>query len=181
MDTQTQLQTAEELLKPWALASMRPDECRSDVRITAESLKPAVQALLDARWGYLAAITGLDHPGSAAPKPEEKQWQRLAQPAELGVLEPEGVIEALYHFCNAAAILTLRVSVPYSRPNLPSICDLIPSATLYERELIEMFGVSIEDTPDKERLLLPDDWPEGIYPLRKSFTGFGETQEEGQA
>jgi Ni,Fe-hydrogenase III component G len=26
-------------------------------------------------------------------------------------------------------------------------------------------------TPDPGKLLLPDDWPDGVYPLRKSFTG----------
>jgi Ni,Fe-hydrogenase III component G len=63
--------------------------------------------------------------------------------------------------------------VPYHDPRLPSICPLIPSATLYERELIEMFGFVIEDTPDPARLLLPDDWPDGVYPLRKAFEGLG--------
>ena len=40
-------------------------------------------------------------------------------------------------------------------------------------ELIEMFGFVIEDTPDPARLLLPDDWPDGVYPLRKAFEGLG--------
>ncbi|MCX7976926.1 MAG: NADH-quinone oxidoreductase subunit C, partial [Bellilinea sp.] len=52
---------------------------------------------------------------------------------------------------------------------LPSICPLIPSATLGERELMEMFGVKVEGTPDTSRLILADSWPEGVYPLRKSF------------
>ena len=54
---------------------------------------------------------------------------------------------------------------------VPTICDIIPSATLYERELMELFGVTVEGTPDPARLVLPDEWPEGVYPLRKSFTG----------
>jgi Ni,Fe-hydrogenase III component G len=37
---------------------------------------------------------------------------------------------------------------------------------------MELFGVEIVGTPDTDRLVLPDDWPHGVYPLRKSFTGF---------
>ena len=37
-----------------------------------------------------------------------------------------------------------------------------------------MFGMTITGTPNTEKLLLPDDWPDGVYPLRKSFHGFPE-------
>jgi len=63
------------------------------------------------------------------------------------------------------------VSVTYHDAKVPSICHIIPSATLYERELMEMFGITVEGTPDTGKLLLPDDWPDGVYPLRKSFKG----------
>jgi Ni,Fe-hydrogenase III component G len=53
-------------------------------------------------------------------------------------------------------------------------------ATLYERELIEMFGITIEGTPNTDKLLLPDDWPAGVYPLRKEFTGFATKPAEGE-
>jgi Ni,Fe-hydrogenase III component G len=49
----------------------------------------------------------------------------------------------------------------------------VPTATLYERELQEMFGFVVAGTPDSGRLLLPDDWPDCVYPLRKSFKGLG--------
>jgi Ni,Fe-hydrogenase III component G len=75
-------------------------------------------------------------------------------------------------------VLTIRVAAPYSDPYLPTICDLIPAATLYEREFIEMFGVILEGTPSTDRLLLADDWPVGIYPLRKSFTGLDTLEGE---
>jgi ech hydrogenase subunit E len=32
---------------------------------------------------------------------------------------------------------------------------------------MEMFGVVVEGTPNTNRLFLPDDWPDGVYPLRK--------------
>ena len=77
----------------------------------------------------------------------------------------------LYHFCRGAAIITLRVSVPYEAATVPTICGVISSATLYERELSELFGIVVEGTPDPRRLVLADDWPDGVYPLRKSFKG----------
>jgi Ni,Fe-hydrogenase III component G len=52
---------------------------------------------------------------------------------------------------------------------VPSICSVIPAASFFERELAEMLGVVIADAPDSNRLFLPDDWPDGVYPLRKDF------------
>jgi Ni,Fe-hydrogenase III component G len=52
---------------------------------------------------------------------------------------------------------------------VPSICGVIPSAGFFERELGEMLGVTVDGIPDASRLFLPDDWPDGVYPLRKEF------------
>jgi Ni,Fe-hydrogenase III component G len=94
-------------------------------------------------WGYLAGITGLD-PGVEA-----------------------GAMEVLYHFCEGAAVVTLRVRTPRENASVPTICEIIPSATFYERELREMLGVEVEGLADSEYLFLPDDWAKGVYPLRK--------------
>ncbi len=152
MDTSTALQKVEEMLKPWTEAVQKPFENRVDINIQAKNFLPVVKTLLDAHWGYLSAITGVDRPGESAETSN---------------------IELLYHFCEEAAILTLRVNLPYQNAVIDSICGMIPSVTLYEREIIEMFGVTITNTPDTDHLLLPDEWPEGVYPLRKSFTGLG--------
>ena len=80
-------------------------------------------------------------------------------------------LEALYHFTEGPVVATLRVTVPYADPRVPTICPLVPTATLYEREMQEMFGFVVEGTPVPDRLVLPDDWPDGVYPLRKAFAG----------
>ncbi|MEO2151589.1 MAG: NADH-quinone oxidoreductase subunit C, partial [Thermococcus sp.] len=49
-----------------------------------------------------------------------------------------------------------------------------PIATQYEREAAEMVGIVFEGIPDKRRLFLPDDFPEGIYPLRLDDKGIPE-------
>ncbi|MFA5271829.1 MAG: NADH-quinone oxidoreductase subunit C [Candidatus Omnitrophota bacterium] len=44
------------------------------------------------------------------------------------------------------------------------------SATLFEREIKEMFGIEPDGSPDTRRLHLHDEvWPRGYYPLRKDF------------
>lgn len=159
MDEKTtqHLQAAEALLQPFTTEFKRPEENRLDAYVSIDQFKPAMTALLGGRWGYLAAITGLDIPAAADGS-------------------TEGQIEGLYHLCQGAAVVTVRVRVPYSNPVIPTICDLNPPATLAEREFMELFGVVCEGTPSTEKLVLPDDWPDGVYPMRKSFTGFSDVQ-----
>lgn len=145
MNIQERLEQARDLLKTWNIAEDTPEENRLDITIDPMNLPHAVQTLIDTEWGYLSTITGLDH-GPA-----------------------EGRMEALYHFCSGAAVLTLRIRLGREHPTVPTVCGIIPSASFFERELIEMFGVTITDTPNTDHLFLPDDWPAGVYPLRKDF------------
>jgi NADH:ubiquinone oxidoreductase subunit C len=164
MDTPALLKKAEEILQPWVQRTTSPEEHRLDISVEAASVIPCVEALLNAGWGYLAAITGLDL--GLEEKVEEDEITYSAF--------PEGHFEVLYHFCEGAAVVTLRVELSYNRPAVPSVCELIPSATLYERELIEMLGIDVVGTPNRDHLLLPDDWPYGVYPLRKAFKGLDQ-------
>jgi len=144
-DTTALLQTVESILAPWAKEMTRPDATRLDVVIEAKDIVPAVAALHAAGWGFLTAITGLD----------------------LGV--EAGKLEALYHFCEGPALVNLRVTLPRDHPVIDSICGVLPAASFFERELSEMFGITVVGTPNPEKLFLPEDWPDGVYPLRKDF------------
>lgn len=150
MDTNTLLESARALLVPLTDQFNTPEAGRLDAYLPAEKIVEGVQIMMNAGGWHLSSMTGLDIPPTDA---------------------SEGAIEVLYQFCQLAAVMTLRIQVPYGLPEAPSICGVIPSATLYERELIEMFGVIFDGTPVKDRLLLPDDWPDFVYPLRKSFKG----------
>jgi Ni,Fe-hydrogenase III component G len=77
--------------------------------------------------------------------------------------------EVIYHLSNDTTTILLRILTPRSEPKIPSVCQVIPGAILYERELQDMFGLVVENLPDPRRLLLCDDWPEGQYPLRKDW------------
>ncbi len=144
MTTEALLDTAQQLLAAWAQAATKPAPNRLDVPLTASDLLAAVQALRQARWGFLTAITGLDDV-----KANE--------------------IEVLYHFVNGAANVNLRVRIPRDNASIPSVCALIPGATFFERELSEMFGIAVVGTPTPDRLFLPDEWPTDAPPLRKDF------------
>ena len=121
----------------------RPVTGRMFLRIQANSIL-YVTRLLKEKAGitHLCTITGLD----------------LGENFEL-----------LYHFAYETGCLTLRFTVPKALPNTPSICSCIPGAILYERELQDMFGLVFENLPDSRRLLLPEDWPAGAFPLRKDW------------
>jgi Ni,Fe-hydrogenase III component G len=155
--TDTLLAEGLALVEGKSVSQSAPEPKRIDLVVAPARLLDCIEPLAANHWGYLSAISGLD-PGVET-----------------------GRLEVLYHFCNKAAVLTLRVSLPRGNPVVPSVCGLIPSASLFERELMEMFGVVCEGTPDPRRLFLSDDWPEGTYPLRKDFLvpappAEGETQ-----
>ncbi|MCG0239620.1 MAG: hydrogenase large subunit [Firmicutes bacterium] len=63
--------------------------------------------------------------------------------------------------------LTIRALVPGHRPQFPSVTPRVPAAVWYERELRDLFGLEPVGLPDTRRLVLPDDWPEDLHPLRK--------------
>ena len=158
-DTSELIGQVELILRPWASDFSHPETNRVDVIMAPEHLKMAVRALMGAHWGYFAALTGLDLPTPG------------------GDPKVDGHVEGLYHFCEGAAVLTFRVRLPYSHPVVDSICEIIPSAQLYEREFEEMLGVTVRNTTMPSHLLLADDWPADVYPMRKSFTGLVNVDE----
>lgn len=145
MNTKKTLQTAVSLLAPYTQTTNQPADNRVDVMVDVGKLVTAVYTLHESNWGYLAAITGLD----------------------LGV--EAGEMEVLYHFCAGAAVVTLRVKVERNEAIVPTICPIIPSASFFERELSEMLGIIIAGAAISDHLFLPDNWPIGVYPLRKDF------------
>ena len=146
MNTDEALTIARQVVEGWAwkTETSQPEPNRLDVRLASmDDLIPITVALRVQRLGYLAAITGLD-------------------------LGPEdGHLEVLYHFCTSAAVITLRLNTPRDHAFVPSLCSVIPGAEAFERELSEMLGVEVKGLPNPMRLYLPDDWVDGVYPLRK--------------
>jgi NADH-quinone oxidoreductase subunit C len=80
--------------------------------------------------------------------------------------------EILYHFSHDASGITisLRAIIKDKQdPHVDTITNVTRSAWWIERELHELFGIGFDGNTDLRPLLLPDDWPKGVYPLRKEF------------
>ncbi len=63
--------------------------------------------------------------------------------------------------------VALDCAVAEDRPRIESITPLIPGARWSEQEFRDLVGVEPEGHPDPRRLVLPDDWPAGVHPLRR--------------
>ncbi|MEK7122959.1 MAG: NADH-quinone oxidoreductase subunit C, partial [Patescibacteria group bacterium] len=61
----------------------------------------------------------------------------------------------------------------------PSMTSVLPEVAFYEREIKEFFGLQPIGHPSSGRWLLHNNWPEGVYPLRKDFA-WNERPEEIQ-
>ncbi len=80
-------------------------------------------------------------------------------------------IEILYHFTleEINLIISLRVKLNKSNLEIDSLAPVFEGANWIEREIYEMLGVKFRGHPQLKRLLLPDEWPEGVYPLRREY------------
>ncbi|MBI4272621.1 NADH-quinone oxidoreductase subunit C [Candidatus Uhrbacteria bacterium] len=59
-----------------------------------------------------------------------------------------------------------------------SMTSVMPSVAFYEREIREFFGLNPIGHPNPGRWLLHNNWPEGVYPLRKDFDVHTRPEEE---
>ena len=62
---------------------------------------------------------------------------------------------------------TVRIEVPSDTCEFYSVTPKVPAAVWGEREVQDMFGLKAMGITDNRNLVLPDDWPSGLYPLRK--------------
>jgi membrane-bound hydrogenase subunit beta len=119
-----------------------PRKRRIFARVEAGSFKETLPRLIDdVKLTHLVTITGAD----------------VGQEIEL-----------LYHFTHGGStVVTVGFKIPKDGPVVKTITDLVPGAVLYEREIHEMLGVDFEGHPNMMPLVLPEEWPAGVYPLRK--------------
>ena len=126
------------------------EEMREDMLIASvpkEALVEAVKHIRDDLGGRFITSCGMDmrrlHDG-----------YRISQ---LFALDADKTFLVLYSDVNPAD------------PTIPTITGLIPGANWAEREVRDLIGVEPVGHPDPRRLVLPDDWPDNLYPLRKDF------------
>lgn len=63
--------------------------------------------------------------------------------------------------------LTVRTKVDPITREFPSVTPRVPACVWSEREAYDMMGLKAVGLPDARRLVLPDDWPDGLHPLLK--------------
>jgi Ni,Fe-hydrogenase III component G len=63
--------------------------------------------------------------------------------------------------------IVVKALVDADSREFPSVTPRVPAAVWGEREIRDMYGLIPVGLPDQRRLVLPDDWPEDMHPLRK--------------
>jgi Ni,Fe-hydrogenase III component G len=86
-----------------------------------------------------------------------------------GVDTPRGGIEILYHFdfFQLPQVFSLRVFLKKPELEIDSLAPYIKGTEWIEREVAELLGIKFKNHPNLVHLILPNDWPEGKYPLRR--------------
>jgi len=80
-------------------------------------------------------------------------------------------LEIVYHFTieYLSLILSLRVKLDKTNPRIDSLAPVFKGANWIEREMWELLGIEFNGHPNLKRLLLADEWPTGVYPLRQDY------------
>lgn len=126
------------------------DEWQSPTQVTitvkADSVPDVVHYLYYRRGGWVSVVVGNDE-------------------------RPLCGAFALYYVLSMEdvdpCICVVRCEISPEEPLFHSVAARVPACMWGEREVRDMFGLTPLGIPDERRLVLPDDWPEGLYPLRK--------------
>lgn len=88
---------------------------------------------------------------------------------QLSVIVGEDVRDAFLgnYIFTGEKVVVLQVRIDREKPEVPTLAEIVPGAIVYERELKDLFGINPVGHPDIRRQALPEEWPEGVYPLRK--------------
>ncbi len=116
------------------------------------------QTIVIARGDLLAVVDLLHREG----------FQLLVDITAVDWPQREVRFDVVYHWLNLASQERLRVKVPVAEgQSVPSLAILFKTANWFEREIIDLFGITFEGHPDPRRLLTWPDFPG--HPLRKDF------------
>jgi Ni,Fe-hydrogenase III large subunit/Ni,Fe-hydrogenase III component G len=78
-------------------------------------------------------------------------------------------IHTVFAHRQAGILISIALPVDPSYGAFPSLCDLIPAAALYEREIHDLFGLHPMGHPNPKRLVFHGNWPKNHYPLRSDY------------
>jgi Ni,Fe-hydrogenase III large subunit/Ni,Fe-hydrogenase III component G len=134
------------LFLPLAFSQDYPDEIR--IRVEQGSFKDAALALHKILSSPVMMLFAAD---------ERAQTNNFA-------------INAVFASLKNGQWVILSADIPQDNPCFHSLAKNMHSASLFERDIREMFGIEPKGNPDLRRLNLHDEvCPEGNFPLRKDF------------
>ncbi len=137
-------------------------------------------AVLDEAWQTADQVTITVKPDSL---PDVVAWLYYEQGGWLSVLfgNDERSLNgnfAVYYVLSMEGVIkswiVVKVLVDPLRQEYPSVTPRVPAAVWGEREVRDMYGLRAVGLPDERRLVLPDDWPEDLHPLRKDTMGYNQ-------
>jgi Ni,Fe-hydrogenase III large subunit/Ni,Fe-hydrogenase III component G len=114
------------------------------VDVKRDAIRKATQILTEAGGRYMCGV-GYDN---------------IARDGTLGMVHT-------FSFDKNDHFVCCRTKAPEYDPVIESITPDLPSAGWSEREFMDLLGLKFTNHPKPKRLILSDDWPEGIHPLRK--------------
>jgi Ni,Fe-hydrogenase III component G len=85
-------------------------------------------------------------------------------------IDAEDCFEIIYHYSydQTGTVINIKALIrDRDNPSIESITSVVPAAEWIEREIHDILGIDFINHPNLKRLVLADDWPEGVYPLRK--------------
>ena len=75
----------------------------------------------------------------------------------------------VFSFVQGGGFETVATELRDNDPVFPSVTTVCEAAHWDEREIKDLLGLVPLGHPDPRPLVLPDDWPEGLFPLRRDF------------
>ena len=114
------------------------------VEVPKDLIRDAVKVVYDELDAYLRVVAGADE-----------------RPIK-------GVFSSYYVFGldNIGLNIIITTYMDPENPSISTVADIAPSADWYELEMYDLLGIRVENR-QLYRFVLPEDWPERLYPLRK--------------
>ncbi|HOW87023.1 MAG TPA: NADH-quinone oxidoreductase subunit C [Candidatus Omnitrophota bacterium] len=75
----------------------------------------------------------------------------------------------IFSYAQQDEFLVVETRIEEKDPSFLSLSPFLPQANWQEREIQDLLGLIPKGHPDPRRLVLHEDWPEGLFPLRKDF------------
>ncbi len=122
----------------------RPEPSRLFIDVERAAVRPAAQTLAGLGGRYMMGVG----------------YDEITRNGTLGLVHT-------FAFDAGHTVVILRTSAPAADPTFESITPDLPGAGWSEREYMDLLGMKFTGHPKPKRLILADDWPAGVHPLRK--------------